>query len=208
MKIESADAIIENLAEIKPKIDPENRYIKSYPSLLKVSQFLCEQAKTKAITEDDAILTIAHMVYGWMPRVLGTCQLEAEQIKCHKQNLSILDAIGVSSKQAKDFVDGFEYSPINNSWVGLSKALHFINPEVFPIWDSNVAEIFDIKRGSYRSEEQKKQDYLDYIEFCHSILELPAVSKIQETFKKDAGQKVSKIRALEYILFISGNEKV
>ena len=32
-----------------------------------------------------------------------------------------------------------EVAPINRSWVGTSKFLHFLNPEIFPIWDSRVA---------------------------------------------------------------------
>ena len=48
-------------------------------------------------------------------------------------------------EKANDFIKGFKGEPINNSWVGLSKALHFINPEIFPIWDKNVAELFGIK---------------------------------------------------------------
>lgn len=211
MNKDLAKTTIEGFAEVKSKIDPNDRYIKSYPSLLKVSQLLCEKANTKAINEDDAILAIAHMVYGWMPRILGTCHLKTEQINCHRQNLTILDAIYVSCTQAKDFVDGFTRSPINNSWVGLSKALHFINPEVFPIWDSKVAAKFDIKKGSYRSEEQTKQDYMDYIEFCHSSLDLPIVEDkvawVQKTIFEIAEYEITKIRALESILFMSGKAK-
>ena len=82
---------------------------------------------------------------------------------------TILDAFDVkTSRDARNFVEGFASSPINDSCVGLSKSLHFINPEIFPIWDSNVAKTFGLQ--GYHYQVNKIQDYGCYIDFCHSVL--------------------------------------
>ena len=82
---------------------------------------------------------------------------------------TILDAFDVKRPEdARNFVEGFASSPINNSCVGLSKSLHFINPEIFPIWDSNVAKTFGLQ--GYHYQVNKIQVYGCCIEFCHSAL--------------------------------------
>ncbi|MDE0310451.1 MAG: hypothetical protein OXI60_11585 [Acidiferrobacterales bacterium] len=206
MDQESAKAILENdLTDIKSSIhDPENYYIRSYPYLLRSCKVLYEQTKSNTETEDDAILAIAHIAYSWMPTVLKSCELKEAQIAQHKKDQTILDAFRISCEEAKHFAAGFEHSPINDSWIGLSKALHFINPKVFPIWDSNVARSFETNISS--SKKKQKKDYLCYFEFCHSHLDLPSVKKIQDYFAEHKKYEISRIRAVEYILFISGQK--
>ena len=204
----SAKAAIEKgLAEIEPKIDWNDHYIQSYPSLLKISQHLCKQAENYDIANVDKMMAITHMAYGWMPTILNKSKLKEKPAESHEQGQTILDAYGMScEKKANDFIEGFKGEPINNSWVGLSKALHFINPEIFPIWDSKVAELFDIKihyRTTDYALKTRKEEYSSYMNFCHSNLELPAVAEMQNSFRKKAGYQVSKIRAIEFILFTS-----
>ena len=68
---DSAKATIEKgLAEIEPKIDWNDHYIQSYPSLLKISQHLCKQAESNDIANVDKMMAIAHIAYGWMPAIL------------------------------------------------------------------------------------------------------------------------------------------
>ena len=184
-----------------------NHYIKSYPSLLNTSQSLCKQAYGDAELQEHAIVAIAHMAYGWMPATLTNCDINSD-IK-HKEGKTILDAIDFNGcNEAKIFVCGYPSSPINNSCTGLSKALHFINPEFFPIWDRYVAKNFGIQGHHYQMN--KIENYGLYIEFCHSMLKLQivteAVKKVQIYFRKNAKYEVSKIRALEFILFVVGKK--
>ncbi|MCY4227551.1 MAG: hypothetical protein OXF20_07665 [Gammaproteobacteria bacterium] len=107
-------------------------------------------------------------------------------------------------------MQGFERPPINtaNAWVGLSKALHFINSRIFPIWDSRVANNFNVAAGN-------QGYYICYIEWCHSVLDpgnknqnaidiRNAVNEVRNLFVQNVGYGVSKIRALEFILFVMG----
>ena len=174
------------------------QYLKSYPSLLEVSQFLCNIARANPNIRKQAIVAIAHMAYGWMPRMLMNCDIN------HENARTIMHAVDVnSSEEANKLVIEFLESPIHNSWVGLSKALHFINPENFPIWDSNVAKVFG------KQDQMSDRDlYCDYIILCHSISKSPEVSapveKVKEHFKSTLDYEVTDIRAVEFILFTVG----
>ena len=174
------------------------QYLKSYPALLEVSQFLCKKARANSGMRKQAIVAIAHMAYGWMPRMLMICDINHENAK------TIMHAVNASSsEEAIELVFEFLESPINNSWVGLSKVLHFINPETFPIWDSNVAKIF-----GKQNQMSNRDLYCDYIILCHSISKSPEVSapveKVKEHFKKTLDYEVTDIRAVEFILFTVG----
>ncbi len=199
------------LQDIKSALCPSNcdqymnHYLNSYCSLIKVSQSLCEQAIAGSDFREHAIMAVAHMAYGWMPATLTKCDIN-DEIK-HKDKKTILHAFHVkTSGDAKNFVIGFESSPINGSCVGLSKSLHFINPEFFPIWDSNVAKKFG-KQG-HHYQMKNIQVFGCYLDFCHSVLEsqtvVEALNTVQNLFCRYAGYKVGKIRALEFMLFVIG----
>ena len=207
------ERIESELENVKSELNPSkrdqrmNHYLNSYCSLLKVSQSLCKQAKGDPGFRNNAIVAIAHMAYGWMPTTLKMCDIN-DEIK-HDDKKTILDAFDVKSPEdARDFVVGFASSPINDSCVGLSKALHFINPEFFPIWDSNVAQLFR-KQNHY--EMKKTKVYGCYIEFCHSALGCQtvaeAVKQVQDLICCHEGYEVEKIRALEFMLFAIGKEQ-
>ena len=221
MNKESAKIQIKNefengLRNVKSVLDPSNpdqymsHYFESYCSLLKASQFLCNQAKVAPDFRNHAIVAIAHMAYGWMPTTLKKCDIN-DEIQ-HEYGKTILDAFKVkTSGDARNFVESFASSPINDSCIGFSKALHFINPEFFPIWDSNVAKIFGMR---HHYQMKKTKVYGCYIDFCHSVLVdcetvAEAVKQVQDLFCYHAGYKVVKIRALEFMLFVIGkqNEK-
>ena len=49
----------------------------------------------------------------------------------------------------------------NNSVVGMSKVLHFVNPEVFPIYDSNI--------GSLSKNFSDVKNYVKYVKGFHGF---------------------------------------
>ena len=218
MKKESAIHAIEKesenkLRKVKSKLCPSSRdqrmnhYLNTYCSLLKVSQSLCKQAKCDPGFRNNAIVAIAHMAYGWMPATLKKCDIN-DDIQ-HEYGKTILDAFEVkTSGDARNFVESFASSPINDSCIGFSKALHFINPAIFPIWDSNVAKSFEV----YNHYQMKKTKvYGCYIEFCHSALDCQtvaeAVKQVQDLICCHEDYEIEKIRALEFILFVIGKEQ-
>ncbi len=107
-KISAKATIEKGLAEIESKIDWDNHYIKSFPSLLKISQHFCKQAESNDIDNVDKMMAIAHMAYGWMPTILKNSDLKEKPTDSHTQGQTILDAYGVSYEKAKVFLKGFE----------------------------------------------------------------------------------------------------
>ena len=193
MNFDAARQLLEMTDEdLSQKVDPTHHYVKSYPLLLKSTAHLCDAMGSNAVPG------VAHIVYGWMPTIL--------------KNLTFDDHINdhlIAARQINDFqsafnlVDGLETSPINNSWVGLSKVLHFINPEFFPIWDSVVAKNFGV--SDYKIKQKKI--YTKYMKFISENLEFKSVSTVQDLFEKRANYTISNVRACEFILFTAPKNK-
>jgi hypothetical protein len=204
-------AIIENGAKID--FSGSDHYIRSYPILLEAAEHLCETKK------EDAPLILAHIAYGWMPTIFKEFDFSTPKgFIGEVRKVSDLE-------KARGFIKNLDDSPINDSWVGLSKVLHFIEPELFPIWDGNVAECF-FKPTQYQMK--KKENYICYIKCIEYLLDKdknPEVSEIvsetqtklekmaenelsndQREFEKDFF-KVSRVRACEFILFSIGKEE-
>ena len=80
----------------------------------------------------------------------------------------------------------------------MSKVLHFINPEFFPIWDSRVARHFGLK---YDYQINNRKHFLEYLTFVEENRKSVAVKRVREAFAKEAGYEVTDVRACEFILF-------
>jgi hypothetical protein len=62
--------------------------------------------------------------------------------------------------------------------VGASKLLHFANPALFPIWDSNI-EAFRAKPGS---DVTSVPQYMDYVAEVHGIRAEPGFPAFYSAF--------------------------
>ena len=168
-------------------IDASEQYLRTYPQLLRSTALLAREMG------EDALPAIAHMAYGWMPTILK------------KFRESKPDIVGPATRcrsfeDASALIQSLDDSPINNSWVGLSKVLHFVNPDFFPIWDSRVATHFSLKNAY---QVNKKNHFLEYLSFIAKHRNNDAVKTVQEAFAKEAGYEVTEVRACEFILFSS-----
>lgn len=174
----------------------DGSYFDTYPDLL--------AAAAKLATGDDGdVAAIANLAYGWMPRVLRAVDASRRWPATRRD----LAALGRSAVAVRDVRDGVQLlkdrpsrAPIHGSWVGLSKFLHFLNPEVFPIWDSKVAAHWP----GNNEWHNRKRVYLDYLEFCHHTpLRRALIPRVNEAIKSCEREPVTPIRALELALFIS-----
>jgi len=166
-------------------IDASEQYLRTYPELLRSTAILAKEMG------EDALSAIAHMAYGWMPTILK------------KFSNSKPDILGPATEcrsfeEASALNQSFDDSPINNSWVGMSKVLHFINPEFFPIWDSRVSKHFGLK---YDYQINNRKHFLEYLTFVAKHRNKDEVKKVEEAFVKQAGYSVTDVRACEFILF-------
>jgi len=166
-------------------IDASEQYLRTYPALLRSTAILAKEIG------EDALPAISHMAYGWMPTILKKFSDSEPDI--------VGPATGCRSfEEASALIQSLDDSPINNSWVGMSKVLHFINPEFFPIWDSRVSKHFGLK---YDYQINNRKHFLEYLTFVAKHRNKDEVKKVEEAFVKQAGYSVTDVRACEFILF-------
>ena len=179
------DTLTSKYPEAIECIDGSEQYIRTYPQLLRSTALLAREMG------EDALPAIAHMAYGWMPTILKKFSDSQPGI--------VGPATGCRSfEEASGLIRSMDDSPINNSWVGMSKVMHFINPEFFPIWDSRVSKHFGLK---YDYQINNRKHFLEYLTFVAKHRNKDEVKKVEEAFVKQAGYSVTDVRACEFILF-------
>jgi len=139
---------------------------------------------------------LALMTYGWMPTMLKKVDINhiersiqiINKLKCdteYRQNISTKDLDTLKSCT-------------NNSYVGLSKLLHMVMPEHFPIWDSRVANALECSNYDLARNSGK---YTAYIDMMRNRIEHENLERLHYIVQDKHGFKISKLRALEYSLF-------
>ena len=187
MKLDDVSDIFDNFDErIAHEEIINSQYVVSYPILLEAAQNLMSSMGA------NAVVPIAHIAYGWMPTILKRYNPDQKEL------IRVFEAKEVGSFcEAKACVTGFNTSPINNSIVGLSKVLHFINPHYFPIWDSRVAKHFGIKNQSVNSMKK----YHDYLDIINVLNKYDSTEMLQKLVSKELNFEITKTRSSELILF-------
>lgn len=137
----------ESLMEVVERIpatgtDPT---LDSYPVLL---EFVSRAA---AFRDQVSLVGIAHTIYGWMPTMLAFDD---------KVEIPDFWANTASGSLDQTFLEPLKRA-VNNSIVGASKVLHFLNPEAYAIWDSRVFRgITDLP--AYDSQVNRIDRFVEY----------------------------------------------
>tara|TARA_A100001234_G_scaffold216863_1_gene223385 strand:- start:259 stop:870 length:612 start_codon:yes stop_codon:yes gene_type:complete len=195
MEIDKAIHCIESFDTEELKgIDFCDPYIISYPGLINACQLLIKDLGNKSI------LPISHLAYGWMPTIISYNEEgheidKFENLVCNATNIN---ENGAAISLLNSLPNN---SPVNNSWIGLSKVLHFINPDLFPIWDSRVAKCFNMV---YPYQFNKKDTYIKYCEFISNNLDSEKVKVVKDIYESGSNYEISRVRALEFLLFTIG----
>ncbi|MGF1903477.1 hypothetical protein [Aliivibrio sifiae] len=172
--------------------DPNDTFHKSYYYFLKYF------SQKDVITEEDLIIG-ANFTYGWMPTMM---RFKSEDFEL---SVSILNKakseIRISSQELM-VLKGL----INNSLVGASKLLHFINPEKYAIWDSRVCNFLVGK--SYKYIVEKIDLYWEYLDLCERVSKDPHFLSIHDNFSKVINYKVYPFRTIEQIMFINSSTPI
>lgn len=171
----------------KIEIDKEDSYLKTYPTFIQYFK------KLQEIDEDNMIIGIS-LVYSWMPTILKKLDLTNT-----KQLTDILNEVKsgklINAEELKLLKHSF-----NNSMVGTSKLLHFINPERYTIWDSKVYQSLHGKTP-YNDSVNKTERYFKYLEWIENIKKEDSFKSFYETMKNLLGNDITANRAIEYALF-------
>lgn len=175
---------------------PENHnYLISYP------KFVNYFAEKDELTTSDVIIG-GNLVYGWMPT---TFKLKEGYLYCISGATKALNSVKNDKLLSEEELITVK-RVINNSIVGTSKLLHFINPDLYPIWDSKICKVMH-GTDSYHTVS-KTQNYFEYQEECLNLISQKQLNEpfrlVQKAlYESNYNYEISKMRALEMILFYS-----
>ncbi len=144
------------------------------------------------------IIVVAHMVYGWMPTMLKSFKAtRADRLKVLESLQKVKDRDKVSMDQLEE-ISKFT----NNSFIGVSKLLHVINPQDYPIWDSRVASAFLWPKVSHQTLNTKirYEEYLtalrEWREDCDVKKQCQRIRTVHRRLKS-----ASDMRIIEFVLY-------
>jgi hypothetical protein len=165
----------------------EENYLLSYPYFLNYFQNL------ESINLENLVIGIS-FTYSWMPTIL-----KALNLKNTEEVLFILNEV----KKGK-LIDEQQLTTLkttfNNSLVGTSKLLHFINPKQYAIWDSRVFRFLnDVEPHKYRLE--KPRAYIEYLKLIEELKNEKAFTAFFDLMKQKVGYDITEYRALELAFF-------
>lgn len=112
-------AISTALARIKDPSPRTRFYLTSYPILLSIVASLDPGSRSSDVA-------LAHLAYAWMPAALKATQFNQFDPQTLNGALAILNKTNFLN-----FITNLREPPINDSWVGSSKAFHLVRPCLF-----------------------------------------------------------------------------
>jgi hypothetical protein len=179
-------------AHLLDNVNPEHSYHKSY------FHFINYFAGRNEITEQDLVIG-SNFTYGWMPTILN---FKSDDFDLAVAALNRAKATARISNADLMVLKGL----INNSLVGVSKLLHFINPQVYAIWDSRVCNFLTGK--SHKQKVEKIELFWSYLDLCERVVQNPEFEQIHRSFANRLGYAISPMRIPEQIMFLSSNDPI
>jgi hypothetical protein len=179
------EALIDRIIhdEARLQIDRNSSYLRSYPEFLRYFRDL-------PLIDEHHLIIAANFTYGWMPTIL------------HFKSDQFAEAVAIlnRAKTGELLTDAGLFcliALINNSMVGVSKLLHFINPERYAIWDRRVA-------AYVRSSPGWTGGYLSYLEMCRSTIAHTEFPPMHHSVNTKVGYPVTGMRAVELVMYTMG----
>lgn len=148
--------IFKQIMEIANNFNSEKEnYLQAY------SYFLNYFRKIDRIQLDDIVIGIS-FTYSWMPTILKKIDLT------NSENLIlILNKVKNGEVISIEEINLLKQA-FNNSLVGTSKLLHFINPNKYAIWDSRVFKFLSGEK-SYISKFKQAEIYIEYLQLLDNL---------------------------------------
>jgi hypothetical protein len=134
----------------------------------------------------------SHFVYGWMPTILDLNIADIDNV------LRLLNEVKNGKKLDSKELDVIKKC-MNNSMVGASKLLHFINPKDYAIWDSRIVRYITGNKSSYGIDNS--DNYNEYLERISDIINTDGFAEIQSTITGLLNYSVTPMRSIELIMF-------
>ena len=167
----------------------QNSYINTYPEFIKYFDNI------KLIDKHNLIVS-SHFVYGWMPTIISLNLNNLSEV------LKILNKVKKGDILKPNELNVLKIA-VNNSLVGVSKLLHFIRPDIYPIWDSKIYKHITGNKSTYGIG--KPERYLLYLNEIQILVKSNEFQKIYLQLKTYYNYDITKIRAVDLLLFQSKN---
>lgn len=180
--------IIELLIEIAENFDAKKEnYLISYPHFLNYFKNL------QKINIENLVVGIS-FTYSWMPTILKSINLNKSE-----KVIEILNKIRNGGEIVETELVILKET-FNNSLVGSSKLLHFINPTKYAIWDSRVFRFLN-NEVPHKYKLEKPSAYLNYLKLLENIKCEKIFSRFYELMKQKVGYEITEYRAIELAFF-------
>lgn len=147
----------------------------------------------KGNLNSESIIVAICLIYSWMPRIIHNVIIPNDEVT---KLLNKAYNSTSEDKLSEQEIEKIKYC-INNSMVGTSKILHFINPNVYPIWDSNIANII---KSENRKRKEEVLKYLDFQNICLDVSDDDCTKSIKN-FNSEKFNGLSKLRKIDMALF-------
>jgi hypothetical protein len=178
--------------EKKINIDKRSSDFISYKEFLKYFENI------EKLTKHNLIIGI-NFTYGWMPTIFNFKSNELDKV------LAILNSAKKGVRPTGNELETLKKC-FNNSLVGTSKLLHFINPNKFAIWDSRIYRYLK-NESPHKYRLEKTKSYLDYLIFCDTIINNHKYIKIHNSIESKVGYRMTRYRTIDLLMFLNGGDK-
>lgn len=186
------DFLVKLVSELKQQ-PQNNQLLTTYGPMLEFAK------RNKVKFDKTTLIGLAHMAYGWMPTMIQKISI--------KDFSDWQDSITAGSLDKSFLMEVMNLT--NDSIVGASKLLHFLNPDLYPIYDSRVYKTILGKEKHNLSKDV--ENYICYTSKLRLLVKEPkgssTFSKIEKELvrKNFIPSKCSRIRILEVCLYASAD---
>lgn len=148
--------------------------------------------------EKHHLIIASHFVYGWMPTTLHLDKGNIDEV------LILLNSAKAGHRMTIEELLTVKKC-VNNSLVGLSKLLHFINPRDYAIWDSHIFRYLTEKKSSYGIDNPTL--YLEYLNGINDISEHKDYRILHDLIGKHFDYQIDPMRVVEIVMFETDRER-
>jgi hypothetical protein len=187
-----------NLKFIDIKSDVDKFKIDRKSDHTSYREFVAYFNSLKEINIHNMIIGI-NFVYGWMPTIF---EFKKDDDKSFNDTLQLLNKVKNETLLNANELELLK-SLFNNSLVGTSKLLHFICPELYPIWDSRVYYYLTGNKA-YAHSIGNCETYFQYQNLCRELVKHPDYDNIHKQIEKHIEYRITRLRSIELIMYSAG----
>jgi hypothetical protein len=188
---------MKDINQLKVALQPvADSYTAKVDIYVEMYQYYVNFFKEKDTLNNSDIVIGVGFTYSWMPTILKRLNLS---------NIDHVTKILNNVKQSIEISDDDllllkEFS--NNSLVGVSKLLHFINPEKYAIWDSRVFKFLNNNEAAHKYKLEKVNVYREYLSYLNNLKRSGSLNDVVAEIKSKINYPISDFRALELLFFL------